>query len=440
MHSGYPGDRKRRGSVLSAQRSSASEQSTPSPRPMESDGAEFDYLFNSPIETYEPASPLRSSENSRSRSLSDSDLNADISDDSSQHASSRRSGKRRKRSYLEESGDPLFFRPVLSESSIPAGTAKEHKSRMCEQDHLLDHSKPTFFTPTRRSKQRRKSRSSTRSLAEGVFTHQVQPLDGNSKAIPRETYDIRTSRRDPYIQLALGESCRTQDASILPRLDRSTSGRMEPESYARERFERGACDSHVSPAQGASTSSGSLAMTQIQSAIAASQAGRPVARDMCIQSISPELSFLIFILPDIMSAKPLIYPQEGQDATSSLGCYGVLENVVVKQIQSQMWLVAGTVRNSNVSCTEPKHKDDLMSSSNAEAHSAYGNMSDDCSNSSGQQFLAKNQRWSPEDDRILCEWVKTGRPWSWIIRQFPLRTPGSVRTRYSMLRRKSTQP
>lgn len=142
----------------------------------------------------------------------------------------------------------------------------------------------------------------------------------------------------------------------------------------------------------------------------------------------------------MMSVKALIYPQDDQDFTAVLGCYGGLENVVFKQVQSAMWLVAGTVRKSKVYCADPKRKDDLMDSSDGEIGTTDGNVSDGSSNSSGDQFLAKNQRWSQEDDRILCEWVKAGRPWSWIISQFPMRTPGSVRTRYSTPRRQSTQP
>ncbi|EKG10002.1 Homeodomain-related protein [Macrophomina phaseolina MS6] len=310
---------------------------------------------------------------------------------------------------------------------------------MCEQEHLLDYSEPIFFTPNRRPEQRRNIRGNVRSLAEGVFAHRTRLRERNSKAISQETNSPRTSRTDPHFQPAPRESHRTRDARTVSRPNRSTSGDMEPEGCTREQFGRGACDSLVSPGPNASVSSGSLAMTQIQSAITACQARRPVARDMCIQSISPELSFLIFILPDMMSVKALIYPQDDQDSTASLGCYGGLENVVVKQVQSSMWLVAGTVRNSKIPCADSKRKDDLMGSSDGEMDSTDENVSDGSSNCSGDQFLAKNQRWSQEDDRILCEWVKAGKPWPWIIRQFPMRTPGSVRTRHSMLRRKSTQ-
>ncbi|KAH7031812.1 hypothetical protein B0J12DRAFT_704069 [Macrophomina phaseolina] len=407
---------------------------------MDSDDAELDYLFNSPIKTQDPVSPTRSSRSGRSRSLSESDLDLDISDYGSPHISGRRSRKRRMCSYPEQSGEPLSFQPLLAESSIPAGTSKEHKRRMCGQDRPLDHSGPTFLTPNNRFRRQGKSRGSFRSSAEGVFAHRMRLRDRNTRATPQKINNVRTSLRDPHSELAPREPCGTRDTSIASRLDRSTSCRMDPGSHAQEQFGRGACNSLVSPAPSASISSDSLAMAQIQSVITACQSGQSVARDMCIQSISPELSFLIFILPDTMSLKALMYPQEGQDSTGSLGCYGGLENVIVKQIQSTMWLVAGTVRNFKVSCSEPNQKVDFIGSANEEVDSANENVSDYCSNSSGGQFFAKNQRWSQEDDRILCEWVGTGRPWSWIIRQFPMRTPGSVRTRYSMLRRKSTQP
>ncbi|EKG12705.1 Homeodomain-like protein [Macrophomina phaseolina MS6] len=320
---------------------------------------------------------------------------------------------------------------------MPAGTSKEN-SRQCEHDRLLDHSGQTFFTPNKKSRQHSKNRGDVGSLA-GVFVPRMRLRDRKTKIIPPKPSNLRASRRDSHAQLAPEVPRGTRGSNSAFRLDRSTLARVELENHAQEQFVHGACGGLISQASSASVSSGSLGLAHVQSVVAACQSGQLGARDICVQPISPELSFLIFTVPYPMGLNAVIDSQDDHGSAASLGCYGGLENVIIKQIQSTMWLVAGTVRSSEISCADPKQKNDLMSPSNRETDSAYGDISDDCSHSPGEQFLEKNQRWSPEDDRILREWVENGRPWSWIIRQFPMRTPGSVRTRYSMLRRKPTQ-
>ncbi|XTI83810.1 hypothetical protein V2W45_133701 [Cenococcum geophilum] len=50
----------------------------------------------------------------------------------------------------------------------------------------------------------------------------------------------------------------------------------------------------------------------------------------------------------------------------------------------------------------------------------------------------KYSRWSREDDDNLLKWIKDGKQWDWICRQFPNRTPGAVRLRwYTKLRPKA---
>ena len=47
----------------------------------------------------------------------------------------------------------------------------------------------------------------------------------------------------------------------------------------------------------------------------------------------------------------------------------------------------------------------------------------------------KNSPWSQEDDDRLLKWKKDKKPWSWIHRQFPNRTPGAVQVHwYTKLR------
>jgi len=46
-----------------------------------------------------------------------------------------------------------------------------------------------------------------------------------------------------------------------------------------------------------------------------------------------------------------------------------------------------------------------------------------------------NSPWSQGDDDRLSKWKKDGKPWSWIHRQFPHRTPAAVKGRwYTKLR------
>jgi hypothetical protein len=47
----------------------------------------------------------------------------------------------------------------------------------------------------------------------------------------------------------------------------------------------------------------------------------------------------------------------------------------------------------------------------------------------------KQSRWSPEDDKRLCEWRKAGKSWNWICEQLPKRSHGAVKTHwYTKLR------
>lgn len=107
---------------------------------------------------------------------------------------------------------------------------------------------------------------------------------------------------------------------------------MESENHDQEQFVRGACRGLISQASSTSVSSGPLGLAHVQLVIAACQSGQPEARDICVQSISPELSFLIFTVPDPTSLKVLTCLQDDHGSTASLGCYGGLENIIIKQI------------------------------------------------------------------------------------------------------------
>lgn len=74
--------------------------------------------------------------------------------------------------------------------------------------------------------------------------------------------------------------------------------------------------------------------------------------------------------------------------------------------------------------------------------SLYGRTSDDSSDAESEQSLAEaseaNPRtWKPRDLKRLRGYVDEGRPWKWIFRQFPTRTEGAVRVRWSMIKSKA---
>ncbi|KAH7053508.1 hypothetical protein B0J12DRAFT_660231 [Macrophomina phaseolina] len=408
---------------------------------MESDGAEFDYLFDAPIETHDPALSPRSGGSSRSRSLSQSDLDADTSDVSSLHHSSQRFRKRRKRSYAERSVEPSSLLSVSPDSATSEGTVQEQGRCMRgEKDHPLDRSEPVSFAIDRRPRERRKGRSSVGSLARGVFIHRTQSRDTVSEVSRQKTNNLQTPGREPQVQQAFQECRKIRSSGRILRPEESASRTMAPEECADGRFGRATYGSLVPKGSSASkTSLSRLAAMQTPSADASQRATWKAARDLCIQSISPDLSFLFCILPDLASVQALIHPGDGHRPVACLENPDGLDNVIVKQLGPTNWLLAGTVR------TEPKvspvgtcPEDDLSNQEleNASADENTTNLSDD---EAEEQFSAKNQRWSEEDDRTLCQWVKAGRPWCWIVRQFPMRTPGSVRTRYSTLQRKSRQ-
>jgi hypothetical protein len=47
--------------------------------------------------------------------------------------------------------------------------------------------------------------------------------------------------------------------------------------------------------------------------------------------------------------------------------------------------------------------------------------------------MRKNIPWGELDEQRLLAYKKEGKPWSWIFRKFPGRTPGAVRTRLNMV-------
>jgi hypothetical protein len=67
-----------------------------------------------------------------------------------------------------------------------------------------------------------------------------------------------------------------------------------------------------------------------------------------------------------------------------------------------------------------------------------GSSSDDnrCSSKDeqGRSSTSKHSRWSPIDEQRLLAYKKEDKPWSWIFKKFPGRTPPAVRTRWNMLR------
>lgn len=340
MCSENSGDRQRCGNLTPTQRNPELQQKALSPRPTKSDGAEFDYLFDTPIEIHEPTLSPRSGSSSRSRSLSQSDLGADISDTSSLHHSSQRSRKRTKRSYPERSVENSSLLSVSPDSSTHEGTIQEQgRCIRGEKDHPPDRSKPVVSAVDRRLRQRRKSGSSVRSLARGVFIHRAQSRDTVSEVSQEKTNSLQTPGREPQVQQAFRERCKIRDASRILRQEESASRIMASKKCANRRFRRATYGSLVPK-----TSLSRLATMQTSPAVASPRAIWKGAREMCMQSISPELSFLFCILPDLASVQALIHPEDGQGPVASLGDSDALDNVIVKQLGPTNWLVAGTVR------------------------------------------------------------------------------------------------
>lgn len=50
-----------------------------------------------------------------------------------------------------------------------------------------------------------------------------------------------------------------------------------------------------------------------------------------------------------------------------------------------------------------------------------------------------NQRWDALDEKCLLTWKRENKAWAWIFAQFPIRTPGAIRTRYHMLLKRNTE-
>lgn len=396
---------------------------------MEGDDAEHDHLINDPIGAHDPTLSRRSSKRIRDRSPSQSDLDAGISDATSVNSSSQLSRKRRKRSHLERvEFSPLL--PDIQKPSTPAGTVQEQGSHISGE--------PLFSTLNGRSRRHRNNRSSVGALTDGAFAHQTRPRDRTSQASQQDTGNLRTLRRESQTRPTVQGPRRTRNFGIKSHLD-------EPTSYctASERSSHGraTCGSLTPKRSGASRPFLScLASMQNPSTAASLRTEERVAREMCVQPLSPGLSLLFYVLPDLGSVQALIHPQDGHGGAASFECPGVLENVIVKQLGPTMWLVAGTLQTGSKICSPSTQPEDDAFDRERESASADEETSSLSGDESEEQFSAKNQRWSGEDDVLLCQWVKAGKPWWWIFSQFPMRTPGSVRTRYSMLRRRTARP
>ncbi|EON63737.1 hypothetical protein W97_02965 [Coniosporium apollinis CBS 100218] len=146
-----------------------------------------------------------------------------------------------------------------------------------------------------------------------------------------------------------------------------------------------------------------------------------------------------------------------------------LDDVNVKSLPSNLWLLTGIIRNlsdnANLSSsliakpnrthrdgeermTRPealaRHEDEWSSDDNE--HLSDSDLSGDDLNYDNEgldddeehQSSRKHGRWSPADDKRLIRWKKEEKEWRWIFKQFPGRTQASVRSRwYITLRSKA---
>lgn len=72
-----------------------------------------------------------------------------------------------------------------------------------------------------------------------------------------------------------------------------------------------------------------------------------------------------------------------------------------------------------------------LSNSNSESSSN----DDGCSSEAEQDrsSTSKHSRWPDLDGQRLLAYTKEGKPWKWIFRKFPGRTPGAVRQRLNIV-------
>ncbi|KAJ9654191.1 hypothetical protein H2201_009036, partial [Coniosporium apollinis] len=190
-----------------------------------------------------------------------------------------------------------------------------------------------------------------------------------------------------------------------------------------------------------------------------SELAQPNLSNVTIHSLpSSDTAFVTAIIRDSRDIATFL---GARSVTVLQGAPRKLDDVNVKSLPSNLWLLTGIIRNtsddanlssSHIAKPNHTHRDseerttgpevlarhDDEWSSDGNEHSSDSDLSEDDLNYKNKgldddeehQSSRKRVRWLTAEDDRLIKWVKEGKEWRWIFGQFPDRTSGSVRTRW----------
>ncbi|KAF1808000.1 hypothetical protein P152DRAFT_259197 [Eremomyces bilateralis CBS 781.70] len=134
-----------------------------------------------------------------------------------------------------------------------------------------------------------------------------------------------------------------------------------------------------------------------------------------------------------------------------------IQDITLKPLAAGQWLLTGFIRNHylNAGVTTQHEVTSNPRRDTTEATVPMANTSDsedDCSVGRSDSTVSDDEagdekyidqgidggtrrRWEPLEEQRLLAYKAEGKPWPWIFRKFPDRTPGAVRVRWHMLHR-----
>ncbi|KAJ9608539.1 hypothetical protein H2200_007527 [Cladophialophora chaetospira] len=151
---------------------------------------------------------------------------------------------------------------------------------------------------------------------------------------------------------------------------------------------------------------------------------------MKVQQVMPaDAAFVTIFVDDPVELRTLLEsPADWARSCGLSSTYTTMTNVTVSPTQRQAWLVTATlswidgfVHRGRGCRTRSKRS----CSTNGDTGSAYRS-SDDEKEPRGM----KRGHWTRKEDDNLRDWKRKGRPWSWILDQFPERTEAAVKSRW----------
>jgi hypothetical protein len=151
---------------------------------------------------------------------------------------------------------------------------------------------------------------------------------------------------------------------------------------------------------------------------------------------STEAAVLTVVLADTTEIGALLKSPADWGLTGDLPSSASLTNAVVKPYASERWQLTATF--SRVSSTTPPAIDlnldaNTYSSSDSDSSSSsiYSIHHYPSKNESGSRARElKRGGWEDEEDKNLIRWRRRGESWPWILKQFPDRTEGAVKSRW----------